>query len=63
MITAVRSTRTYFALTLCLKPIPICKMERQNIEFRAIMKFLNEKGANAKEIVRRMAAVYGESSP
>ena len=34
-------------------------MESQNIEFRAVTK----EGAKAKEIHRRMADVYGDSSP
>ena len=38
-------------------------MESQNIEFRAVIKFLTKEGANAKEIHRRMADVYGDSSP
>ena len=37
-------------------------MESQNIEFRAVIKFLTE-GAKAKEIHRRMADVYGDSRP
>ena len=35
----------------------------QNIEFRAVTKFLTKEGAKAKEIHRRMADVYGDSSP
>ena len=38
-------------------------MESQNIEFRAVMKFLTKEGAKAKEIHWRMADVYGDSSP
>ena len=38
-------------------------MESQNIEFRAVIKFLTKEGAKAKEIHRRMADVYGDSSP
>ena len=38
-------------------------MESQNIEFRAVIKFLTKEGAKAKEICRRMADVYGDSSP
>ena len=38
-------------------------MENQNIEFRAVIKFLTKEGAKAKEIHRRMADVYGDSSP
>ena len=38
-------------------------MESQNIEFRAVIKFLTNKGAKAKEIHRHMADVYGDSSP
>ena len=38
-------------------------MESQNIEFRAVIKFLTKEGAKAKEIYRRMADVYGDSSP
>ena len=37
-------------------------MESQNIEFRAVIKFLTREGAKAKEIHRHMA-VYGDSSP
>ena len=37
------------------------KMECQNIEFRAVIKFLTKEGAKAKEIHRRMADVYGDS--
>ena len=38
-------------------------MESQNIEFRAVIKFLTKEGAKAKEIKRYMADVYGDSSP
>ena len=38
-------------------------MESQNIEFRAVIKFLTKEDAKAKEIHRRMADVYGDSSP
>ena len=38
-------------------------MESQNIEFRAVIKFLTKEGAKAKGIHRRMADVYGDSSP
>ena len=38
-------------------------MESQNIEFRAVIKFLTKEGAKAKEIHRHMADVYGDSSP
>ena len=38
-------------------------MESQNIEFRAVIKFLTKKGAKAKEIHWHMADVYGDSSP
>ena len=38
-------------------------MESQNIEFRAVLKFLTKEGAKIKEIHRRMADVYGDSSP
>ena len=38
-------------------------MESQNIEFRAVINFLTKEGAKAKEIHRRMADVYGDSSP
>ena len=38
-------------------------MESQNIEFKAVIKFLTKEVAKAKEIHRRMADVYGESSP
>ena len=36
-------------------------MKSQNIEFRAVIKFLSK--AKAKEIHWRMADVYGDSSP
>ena len=36
-------------------------MESQNIEFRAVIKFLTKEGAKAKEIHRRMADVYGDA--
>ena len=38
-------------------------METQNIEFRADIQLLNKEGANAIEIHRHMADVYGDSSP
>ena len=38
-------------------------MESQNMEFRAVIKFLTKEGAKAKKIHRRMADVYGDSSP
>ena len=38
-------------------------MESQNIEFRAVIKFLTKEGAKAKELHWRMADVYGDSSP
>ena len=38
-------------------------MKSQNIEFRAVIKFLTKEGAKTKEIHRRMADVYGDSSP
>ena len=38
-------------------------MESQNIEFRAVIKFLTKEGAKANEIHQRMADVYGDSSP
>ena len=38
-------------------------MESQNIEFRAVIKFLTKEGAKAKEIHRRMADMYRDSSP
>ena len=38
-------------------------MESQNIEFRAVIKFLTKEGAKAKEIHPCMADVYGDSSP
>ena len=37
-------------------------MESQNIEFRAVIKFLTKEGAKAKEIHRHMVDVYGDSS-
>ena len=38
-------------------------MESRNIEFRAVIKFLTKEDAKVKEIHRRMADVYGDSSP
>ena len=38
-------------------------MESQNIEFRAVIKFLTKEGAKAKEIHQHMADVYGDSNP
>ena len=38
-------------------------MESQNIEFRAVIKFLTKEVAKAKEIHWRMADVYADSSP
>ena len=38
-------------------------MESQNIEFRAVIKFLTKEGGKAKEIHRCMADVYGDNSP
>ena len=38
-------------------------MESQNIEFRAVIKFLTKEGTKAKEIHWRTADVYGDSSP
>ena len=38
-------------------------MEIQNIKSRAVIKLLTKEGANAKEIHRRMADLYGDSSP
>ena len=64
MITAVQSTRTLFALTFGLKTYTHRqKWKSQNIEFRAVIKFFTKEGAKAKEIHRRMADVYGDSSP
>ena len=37
-------------------------MESQNIEFRAVIKFFTEEGANAKEIHQPLGDVYGNSS-
>ena len=37
-------------------------MESQNIEFRAVIKFLTKEGAKAKEIHWRTADLYGDSS-
>ena len=37
-------------------------MESQNIELRAVIKFLTKEGAKAKEIHWRMADVNGDSS-
>ena len=61
MTTAVQSTPTLFALTFCLKTYKRLTRESQNIEFRAVIKFLTKKGANTKEIHQRMADVYGIS--
>ena len=60
MITAVESTHIFFALTFCLKTYT--HRQKWNIEFRAGIKFLTKEGAKAKEIHRRMADVYGDSS-
>ena len=38
-------------------------MESQNIKLRAVIKFPTKEGTKAKEIHRRMADVYGDSSP
>ena len=38
-------------------------MENQNIEFRAVIKFLTKGGTNAKEIHKLMNGVYGDSCP
>ena len=38
-------------------------MESQNIEFRAVIKFLPKENANVKETHWRMADVNGDSSP
>ena len=38
-------------------------MESQNIEFRAVIKFLTKEDAKAKKIHWCMADVYGDSSP
>ena len=38
-------------------------MESQNFEFIAVIKFLTKEGTKAKEIHRRMADVYDDSSP
>jgi len=38
-------------------------MESQNIEFRAVVNFLTYEDANAKKTNRRLADVYGYSSP
>ena len=38
-------------------------MENQNVEFKAVIKFLTVEGSNAKENHRRMAEVYGDSDP
>ena len=38
-------------------------MESNNIKFKAIIKFLIMVDANTKEIRRRMADMYGDSSP
>ena len=63
MITAVQSTRTFFALTFCLKAYTHRHKWKENIEFKAVIKFLTKEGAMAKEIHRHMADVYGDSSP
>ena len=38
-------------------------MESQNIEFRAVIKFLTKEDASASEIHRRIADVNGDSTP
>ena len=38
-------------------------MAYQNIQFTSVIKFLTKEGANAKEIHRRMADMYDDSSP
>jgi hypothetical protein len=48
-----------FALTLCLKTFT--KLENQNIEVRAVMKFLTMKEMNAEEIHHRIANMHGKS--
>ena len=63
MITAVQSTRRFFALTFCLKTYTHRQKRSQNIEFRAVIKILTKEGAKTKEIHLRMADVYGDSSP
>ena len=62
MITAVQSTCTFFALTFCLKTYTHRQKWKVRI-FRAVIKFLTKEGAKSKEIHRRMADVYGDSSP
>ena len=42
---------------------PLAIIENQNIEFRAVIKFLTKEGTNAKEIHKRMTGVYGDRSP
>ena len=66
MITAIQSTQTFFALTFCLKMYTHrkkWKLLSQNIEVRAIIKFLTKESANTKEIHLLMSDVYGGSSP
>ena len=57
-----RSVNTYifwsYFLFENLYPL-VKKMESQNIEFRAVIKFLTKEGAKAKDV----ADVYGDSSP
>ena len=63
MITAVQSTRTFFALTFCLKTYIHRQKWKVRILSRAVIKFLTKEGAKAKEIHWHMADVYGDSSP
>ena len=60
-----RSVNTYIFCSYYLfeNLYPQAKMESQNIEFRAVIKFLTKEGAKAKEIHRPMADLYGDSSP
>ena len=43
-------------------PCPPSGFAHENIEFRAVIKFLTNEGVNAKEIHRRMADVYGDTN-
>ena len=63
MITAIQSTRTFFALTFCLKTYTHRQKWKVRILSRSVIKFLTNEGAKPKEIHWHMADVYGDSSP
>ena len=63
MITTVQLTHTVCSYFLFKTLYSYAKMESQNIEFRAVIKYPTKEDANAKEIHRRMAGGYGDSSP